>query len=125
MERLYVVVRQDLSPGQILAQSNHATSQFARLYRELHDSWSDHEKNLIVLAIPSERELGALVRKAAELGIPRAEFYEPDLRHELTACAFAGEIAKHVSELPLALREPRCPTCKEAPLVPICARCAA
>jgi len=107
MERLYVVVRADLSPGDIVAQSNHATSQFSRIHRELHDAWCDRSSNIVVLAIPSERELGALARRAAELGIPKAEFYEPDLGHELTAVAFTGEIAKHVSQLPLALKAPR------------------
>jgi peptidyl-tRNA hydrolase len=107
MEKLYVVVRADLSQGDILAQSNHATSQFSRMHRELHDAWVDSSNNIVILAIPTERDLGALVRKAAELGIQRTEVYEPSMGNELTACAFAGEIARHVSQLPKALRAQR------------------
>lgn len=104
MQRLYVVVRADLSPGDQIAQSNHATSQFARLHRELHDGWCDAHQNLIVLDVPGEPELAQLVRAAAALGIPKAEFYEADLGHQMTACAFGDEIRKSVASRPLALR---------------------
>jgi peptidyl-tRNA hydrolase len=107
MDKLYVVVRADLSQGDILAQSNHATSQFSRMHRELHDAWVDRSNNIVILAIPTERDLGALVRKSAELGIHRVEIYEPNLGNELTACAFTDAIARHVSQLPLALKAPR------------------
>lgn len=126
MEKLYVVVRADISAGDILAQSNHATSQFSRLHRDLHDAWSDNSKNIAVVAIPNEKALADLVRKAAELGIPKAEFYEPDLNHEMTACAFGDGIARHVSQLPCALREPRCLRCKQPGTIsaPYCQACA-
>ncbi len=107
MDKLYVVVRADLSPGEILAQSNHATSGFSRMHRELHDAWADGPNNIVLLSTPTERSLGELVRKAAELGIARTEVYEPALDNELTACAFTAEIARYVSQLPLALKAPR------------------
>ena len=125
MNRVYVVVRSDLDPGAQLAQSCHALSVFAHAYRAQHDAWQAGEQNLVVLAVPSENALGELVRRAMGQGVLCAAFHEPDFGNQLTACAFSGDVAKLVSSLPLALKGARCPTCKESPLVPICARCAA
>jgi hypothetical protein len=113
MEKLYVVVRGDLSPGDQLAQSAHAVSAFARTHRELHDAWSDSNKNLVILAIENEAALEDLLLAATQAGIPWSDFHEPDLRNERTACAFTDGVSKLVSSLPLALRR-RCPTCKAA-----------
>jgi peptidyl-tRNA hydrolase len=105
MKRLYVVVRADLEPGAILAQTGHAVSEFAALHPELHREWHAGEKNLVVLAAANEREIGALIHRLCS--VERAEVYEPDLGNELTACAFAGEAGRALSSLPLALRSPR------------------
>lgn len=107
MRKLYVVVRADLEPGDVLAQSNHATSEFAAMHPELHARWRANGKNIVILGIPNEAQLGELVRAAAAAGIPKAEFYEEDLGNELTACAFSDAVSKLVSSLPLALRPAR------------------
>ncbi len=125
MERLYVVVRADLELGDQFAQSNHATSSFARAHPALHAEWFDRAKNLVVLAIPSELALGELRARADANGVPWAEFHEPDLGHQLTACAFGEGVSKLVSQLPLVGRAPRCGSCRVAvaPLY-LCQRCA-
>lgn len=126
MQKLYVVTRADLKPGAIVAQSCHAVSAFARVFPDAHADWLDRGQNIVVLACRDEAALGALLDSFGdEILRECVTFQEPDLGHALTAFAVSDRAAKALSSLPLALREPRCPDCKEAPLVPICARCAA
>ena len=108
MDRLYVVTRSDLAPGAQLAQSCHAVSAFAAAFPERHREWHERGQNLIVLAVPSERELDNLLESVGtKCGLACAPFYEPDFCDELTAFAAPGEAAKLLSSLPLALRAPR------------------
>lgn len=107
MEKLFVVIRADLPAGDVATQACHALSSFAVTYPELHARWHEGGKNLVLLAIPNEQALGELMRVAAELGLCQAAFHEPDLSHQLTACAFEYGVRKLVSSLPLALRAPK------------------
>ncbi len=109
MEKLYVVVRADLPPGAQLAQSCHAVSAFAADFPKTHEDWHRHGQNLVVLQIPDEPALTALLEFA--IGSDAVErvsmFREPDFGHQLTACAFDEGISRYVSSLPLALRAHR------------------
>lgn len=126
MQKLYVVTRADLSPGAIVAQSCHAVSAFAVRFPEEHRAWHAEGQNLVVLAALDEKRLGGKMGRLEDVhGIPCVAFYEPDLEGALTAFSVSDVAAKYLSQLPLALREPRCSACNEGPLVPICARCAA
>lgn len=105
MEKLYVIVRADLKPGDQLAQAGHAVAAFARKRRSLFEAWTDGPNNLVVLAIDDEYALGALSASFGDdHGTVRVR--EPDLRDELTAIAFEGTdwARRAVSSLPLALR---------------------
>ncbi len=102
MEKLYVVVRADLQPGQQLAQSCHAVSAFALEHPGHHRTWQQGSQNLVVLQVPDETALAALLGRASEL--VGAAFHEPDLDGSLTAIALHAVARPLVSSLPLALR---------------------
>lgn len=104
MDRLYVVTRSDLKPGAQLAQSCHAVASFAVAHPEAHRAWATGEANVVCLSAGDELELERLLEQAARAALPSAAFREPDLGGELTAIALAGDAARLVSTLPLALR---------------------
>jgi hypothetical protein len=97
---LYIVVRNDIPAGLMMAQACHA----ARAYT---CAWpSDEDENLVALtSTPAELEVLRLDARAH--GYRSASFYEPDLDGELTAVALGGEAKKRLSQLPLALRDTR------------------
>lgn len=103
MDRLYVVTRADMPPGDQGTQSIHAASSFAVDYPELHRTWHLNGKNLIWLAAPDEAALRALFD---HLTVEKSYFAEPDMGDELTAVAFSGAARKLVSSLPKALKDP-------------------
>lgn len=107
MDRLYIIVRADLSPGAQCAQACHALSAFAETHRRQHKEWHDGEKNLVVLQVADEATLQSTIEQAAHCFVRFASFREPDFDNQITACAFEGSVAKLVSSLPLALREKR------------------
>lgn len=102
MDRFYVVVRSDLPEGDQATQSVHAAMAFAVEHPELARSWHTLNKNLVLLAVPTEAELRALYDRASDY--PRSKFEEVDIGGELTAIALAGAARKLVSSLPLALK---------------------
>lgn len=103
MDRLYIITRADLPPGDQATQSGHAVSAFAVAYPDVHRAWHEHGKNLIYLACPDEAALEALAAHAAPY--LHAEFREPDIGNALTALALAGDARRLVSNLPLTLKE--------------------
>ena len=104
MKRLYVIVRGDLDPGDQLAQAVHAACTFSREHDALFCAWHDGDNNLVVLSVPTEHDLGALLERARVTALVCSEVHEPDLSDELTAIAVDDRIATMVSSLPLALR---------------------
>lgn len=109
MNKLYVVVRGDLSPGAQTAQACHAVSAYAVAFPEDHRDWHKQGQNLVVLQSPDRHKLGELC-SVIEGGheIATSPFYEPDLNGELTAFAVSDLAAKLLSQLPLAGRKLRC-----------------
>lgn len=104
--KLYVVVRDDLLPGQQAAQAVHAAFQFALEHSETSADW--HPGTLIVLS--ADRDQFFVARAYAILcGIEHSIFIEPDYEPwpEVYAIALApgAASASIVSHLPLALRE--------------------
>lgn len=103
--RLYIVVRADLNAGLLTAQACHVARKFTRHFRDLP---VEEDENLLVLAVPNELELQALLERAGPLG-PCSSFHEPDLAGSLTAIALGGDllggrsIQRLVSQLPKAL----------------------
>lgn len=101
MEKLYVIVRNDLSPGLQCAQACHAQHAFITKFPERAEAWKG---NLVVLQVSDEKELNELYRVLQWEHYPRVRFKEPDLGGQLTAIATSGDAYKWLSNLPLALR---------------------
>lgn len=107
MEKLYVIVRSDMPAGDQLAQSCHAVAEFGVLCPERFTAWAKAQRNLVVLQAPSKTALDIVRMQIIDEGHEVASFHEPDMQDELTAIAFGAEAARLVSQLPLALREPK------------------
>jgi hypothetical protein len=102
--KLYLVVREDLSPGQQAVQAAHALREFVSQHPEEDARWYAESNTLAFLATQNEQSLLALVEKAGRLGVPFAPFHEPDRDDEMTAVAFGPSARKLVAGLRLALR---------------------
>ena len=106
MEKLYVVVRNDLAPGLQIAQACHVVREFAEEWKRLEREWYLQSKNVAILQVPGEEELRALYDRADALGVACSSFQEPDLDNAMTAIALGGDGAQRLtSSLPLALRQ--------------------
>jgi peptidyl-tRNA hydrolase len=105
-DKLYVVVRGDISPGMQLAQAIHAKDEFTHKFPNINQAWYDQSNYICVLQVADEYSLAALESEATRLEIKYAYFCEPDLDHELTAIAFEpGDASKKLcKELRLALK---------------------
>lgn len=90
MEKLYVIVREDLDPGLLCAQAVHGARAFVAAHPELEREWYEAENNIAILGACDEAHLKSLLEAANEKGIASASFHEPDCNDELTACSFAG-----------------------------------
>ena len=104
MEKLYVIVRNDLTPGLQIAQACHALREFVADHPALDRAWHEGQRNIVVLQVPGLRELERLAAVAVDQRIPLSRFTEPDLQDQLTAVALARDGEALVSSLPLALR---------------------
>lgn len=107
-EKLYVVVREDLPAGDQIAQAVHTALAFAFEHPEVARAWHEASNNLAVLAVPNERELAILMRKAGNAAVLWSGNSEPDLGDSITGVALAPEGKKLTRAYPLALR-PRPP----------------
>jgi hypothetical protein len=80
-----VIVRADLPPEQIIVQSCHAVERATSNYSR--DGPPLPVPNLIVLAVPTERDLLSHADRLQENGIPLSVFQEPDIGNQATALA--------------------------------------
>lgn len=103
--KVYLVTRQNLSPGQQAVQAAHALQEFNQHHPEQARAWYQSSNTLALLATKDEEALVALHRQARALGLPVCPFHEPDLNNQLTALALGPEAARLVRRLPLALKE--------------------
>jgi len=103
-EKLYLVVREDLSPGQQAVQAVHAFREFIRCHPQVDRSWYDSSNHLALLSVKGEHELNSLLLKARRRGLKVSSFREPDRDNELTAAALEPRARTIVRGLPLALR---------------------
>lgn len=105
-EKLYIVVRDDLPPGQQLAQSVHAAFQLAIQFPDDCRSWVMDSNYLVILSDPSPPHVAArLAFHHPSVGF--IETVEPDLPGSpITAVAFlpSPHVTRALSALPLALR---------------------
>jgi peptidyl-tRNA hydrolase len=102
-DKLYLVTRSDLSPGQRAVQAAHAIPEFAIQHPELYRAWHQGSNTLAILEVPDEGSLKKLLERAEWRGHPYAEFREPDRGDELTAVALGPSARNLCKGLPLAL----------------------
>lgn len=88
IEKLYVVVRQDLSPGAQIAQSLHAFREFVREHPENESKWYTGSNTIVILGVDSEYDLRKLVHEARKENLKVSTFEEPDFQFSLTAATF-------------------------------------
>jgi len=103
MDRLYVIVREDLVPAQQAVQAMHAQRQFAAEHTEVERAWYESSNTLALLAVPSITELDALCDEARLHGFLSSAFREQDLGYTVTAITLEPRAKKLVRALPRAL----------------------
>lgn len=102
--KLFLITREDLDPGQQAVQAAHALQEFNIQHAEAARAWHGESNTLAFLAVPNEKALHVLWRKARDRCIPVSGFREPDRQNELTALAIGPEGKGLVRNLPLALQ---------------------
>lgn len=103
--KLYLVTRQDLSPGQQGVQAAHAMREFIREHPEEDLRWYKGSNTLAFLAVADEGELTRLLSAAEFRCIPASGFREPDRNDELTAIAISPQGKGLCRRIPPALRD--------------------
>jgi len=101
-DKLYLVTRADLPPGQQAVQAAHALRQFTADHPDVDRRWFETSNTLALLVVPDESSLDQLLHKARRRG-PVSEFREPNRGNELTAVAIGPWGKSVVARLPLAL----------------------
>jgi len=104
VQKLYIVVRNDIKPGLMVAQSCHALRAFVEEHPDVDKEWFATSNNIVCLEVANEVELQALVDRVAGADVEVSTFTEPDLDDQMTAAAFGPRAAALLSNLPLALR---------------------
>jgi hypothetical protein len=104
VDKLYLVVREDLDPAQQAVQAAHALSQFFLDHPETAVSWATGSNTLALLSAPNEPALHRLVEQASQRDLRIALFREPDRGDEATALALEPRAKSLVRRCPLALR---------------------
>lgn len=104
-DKLYIVTRQDLTPGYQAVQGIHAAQQFAHDFPGLNKAWQEQSNYLGFLSVKNEGVLKNLAAKAMRQGLAVAVFCEPDVFWQVTAIAIeAGSKSRKLcKKLPLAL----------------------
>lgn len=100
VSKMYVLVRQDISPGYQIAQAIHAKDQFTHTFPDVEKEWWDGSNTIVVLGVPNIERLHLFAKLANEAGLRNALFYEPDI-DEHTALAVepgeaSAELLKHL-----------------------------
>lgn len=105
-QRLYVVVRADLSPGDQLAQACHAVAAYADDLPNRFSEWMRESGYLVVKAVPDEATLNEVAERVRKVGAV-VLVAEPDLGTTLTALAAgpARAVYRALHGLPLALAQ--------------------
>lgn len=85
--RLYCITREDLKPGQKIAQACHAATQY--LLDHPDTEWNNGY--IICLGIQNEEELKKLEEKLISIDRKYSKFHEPDMDDQLTAIAAIDE----------------------------------
>lgn len=102
-----VITRRDLPPVVQSVQSGHAAIKYTFELPNHAKHWHENSQYLIYLSVENEQELEDITEKLYQENILFAEFYEPDLDHELTSIAFMSnrKTKKVTSGMPLMFKE--------------------
>lgn len=104
MQKLFIIVREDLPTGLQMAQAIHAAVQWV-LGDELSAHWYKNSNNVVVKHVPNEAALLELAARAEARRCVVEAFQEPDLAGATTAVAIVGTGANALlRELPLAFQ---------------------
>ena len=96
MQKLYVIVRDDLTPAQKAVQAGHALA--ALLLKHKDTEWNNG--TLVYLKVKNKIALLNIMTHMWGMPNPHAPFFEPDLGNEITAIACLGQ-NRVVKKLPL------------------------
>ena len=90
---MYSLVLRQLSPIQKGVQSAHSIVEYVQKFHQLTEyiQWSNVDKTIIMLDGGTYQEMKECRDKLAELGVPYAAFYEPDLGNLITSISFLIE----------------------------------
>jgi peptidyl-tRNA hydrolase len=87
--KLYVIVREDLSPGARVAQAVHGAHGFADAHPTEYARWRSDSNTVAVLGAQGEPHLRYLMEMARTWDIPHASFQEPDMAGASTVLVLA------------------------------------
>lgn len=105
MEKLFLITRRDLPPGQQAVQATHAGRQFLHEHPEIERAWFESSNTLAFLEVDDEPALMRLLERARWKGIAASGFREPDRQYELTAIAIGPKGKSLCRGLNCALQE--------------------
>lgn len=107
MNKLYIIVRNDLSPGSQIAQACHSIIGFQLKFPNIIKTWEYESNTIVILQIENLEKLMNLLNSAHYENIKCFGFYEPDMNDELTAIVLEPtEKSKYLcANLKLALKE--------------------
>lgn len=97
MNKLYVLIRKDLTTSQQAVQAGHAVAEY--LLKTKNNKWTNG--TLIYLGVPNGKKLKSWCDKLNFLDISYVCFKEPDLNNEITALAVIPEDANIFKNLQL------------------------
>ena len=103
-DKLYVIVRNDISPGRQIAQACHGMRQFYEEHPLIDKEWFVKSNYIVVLNAKDEMHLFETMEEAVKKNVSFSAFKEPDLNDEVTAIVLAPSAisAKMCRRLPLA-----------------------
>ncbi len=104
---MYIVTREDLAPGEQLAQVAHAATEFVSQHPESAAEWRAMSNSLVVVATPDETSLVRLIDRALVAGVRPTVFREADYGDAVTAVALpTGKASRKLcANLPLGGRQ--------------------
>ena len=86
-DKLYIVVRNDLLPGQCASQITHCAFQFAKEHPNITMDWMENSNFICLLQVKNEEELAELAKQVFEEKLSYSVFHEPDYDNSLTTIA--------------------------------------
>ena len=85
--KLYVIIRADLSRSQRTVQAVHASAEYLLYEKDLN--WDNG--TIVCLKVKDEQELLKVEDRIKSLDMPYRSFREPDTGNDMTALALIGE----------------------------------